>query len=40
MDINQVIEWFYAGPTKAAVDDVDVNYENYTGEFCEFQVSY
>ena len=40
MDINQVIEWFYAGPPKAVVDDVDVNYENYTGEFCEFKVSY
>ena len=40
MDINRVIEWCYAGPPKAAVDDVDVKYEKYTGEFREFKVSY
>jgi acylphosphatase len=40
MDVNQVIEWCYAGPPKAAVDDVDINYEKYTGEFREFKVNY
>ncbi len=39
MDINRVIEWCYTGPPKAAVDDVDVKYEKYTGEFREFKVS-
>jgi acylphosphatase len=40
MDVNQVIEWCYAGPPKAAVNDVDINYEKYTGEFREFKVNY
>jgi acylphosphatase len=40
MDVNQVIEWCYAGPPKAAVDDVDIIYEKYTGEFREFKVNY
>jgi acylphosphatase len=40
MDVNGVIEWCYAGPPKATVDDVDINYEKYTGEFREFKVNY
>jgi acylphosphatase len=40
MDVNEVIEWCYAGPPKATVDDVDINYEKYTGEFREFKVNY
>src|SRR3712207_8159665 len=32
-DVNEVIEWCHAGPPKAIVDDVDINYEKYTGEF-------
>ena len=39
-DVNEVIEWCYAGPPKATVDDVDINYEKYTGEFREFKVDY
>jgi len=40
MDVNEVIEWCYAGPPKAIVYDVDIYYEKYTGEFREFKVTY
>jgi acylphosphatase len=40
MDVSEVIEWFYAGPPKAIVDDVQIKYEPYTGEFQEFKVNY
>ena len=40
MDVNEVIEWCYAGPPKATVEDVNINYERYTGEFREFKVNY
>jgi acylphosphatase len=40
MDVSEVIEWFYAGPPKAIVDDVQIKYESYTGEFQEFKVNY
>ena len=39
-DVNEVIEWCYSGPPKATVDDVDINYEKYTGEFSEFKIDY
>lgn len=40
MDVSEVIEWFYAGPPKAIVDDVQIKYEPYVGEFQEFKVNY
>ena len=40
IDVNEVIEWCYSGPPKATVDDVDINYEKYTGEFSEFKIDY
>ena len=40
MDVSEVIEWFYAGPPKAIVDDVQIKYEPYIGEFQEFKVKY
>lgn len=40
MDVSEVIEWFYAGPPKAIVDDVQIKYEPYIGEFQEFKVNY
>ena len=40
IDVSEVIEWFYAGPPKAIVDDVDIKYETYTGEFQGFKVNY
>jgi acylphosphatase len=40
MDVSEVIEWFYAGPPKAKVDDVQIKYEPYMDEFQEFKVNY
>ena len=40
MDVSEVIELFYAGPPKAIVDDVQIKYEPYIGEFQEFKVNY
>ena len=40
MDVSEVIEWFYAGPPKAIVDDVQIKYEVYIGEFQGFKVNY
>ena len=39
-DVGEVIEWCQVGPAKATVDDVDIKYEKYTGEFQEFKVNY
>lgn len=39
-DVGQVIEWCHAGPPKATVNDVDIKYERYTGEFEGFKVNY
>ena len=40
MDVNEVIEWCHIGPPKAKVEDVDVKFQKYTGEFAEFDVNY
>jgi acylphosphatase len=40
MDVSELIEWFYAGPPKAKVDDVQIKYESYVGEFQGFKVKY
>lgn len=40
IDVGKVIEWCHVGPPDATVNDVDIKYENYTGEFQEFKVSY
>ena len=40
MDVSELIEWFYAGPPKAKVDDVQIKYESYIGEFQGFKVNY
>ena len=40
MGVSEVIEWFSAGPPKAIVDDVQIKYEPYIGEFQEFKVKY
>jgi len=39
-DVGQVIEWCHVGPPKATVNDVDIKYERYTGEFEGFRVNY
>lgn len=40
VDVNDVIEWCHVGPQKAKVDDVNVEFEKYTGEFADFSVNY
>jgi acylphosphatase len=40
MDVNEVIEWCHVGPPKAKVDDVNVKFQKYTGEFAYFSISY
>ena len=40
LKVSEVIEWCHAGPRGAAVDDVNVEYETYTGEFNSFKVLY
>lgn len=39
-DVNKVIEWCHVGPPKAKVDNVNVKFDNYTGEFADFVISY
>jgi acylphosphatase len=38
--VGKVIEWCQVGPTDALVNYVDIKYEEYTGEFQEFMISY
>lgn len=40
MDVNEVIEWCHVGPPKAKVQDINVKFQKYTGEFADFNVSY
>ena len=38
--IEQLVAWCHRGPCGAQVDDVDVTYEGYTGEYDSFSVVY
>lgn len=38
--INSLIIWCHKGPPGAVVRDVNVNWEDYTGEFKDFSVRY
>ena len=40
MAVDEVIEWCHVGPQKANVQDVNVRFEKYIGEFTDFQVNY
>jgi acylphosphatase len=40
VNVERVIEWCYAGPPGATVNDVDIKYELYTGEFKQFDINY
>lgn len=40
MDVNEVIEWCHVGPPKARVQDVNVKFQKYIGEFADFSVNY
>ena len=37
-DVSKVIEWCHIGPPNSRVDDVDVRFEKYTGEFASFTI--
>jgi acylphosphatase len=39
IDVNKVIEWCNIGPPNSRVDDVDVRFEKYTGEFASFTIN-
>ena len=36
--IKEIISWAQHGPSAARVDDVDVRWRSYTGEFSEFRI--
>ncbi|HKH90129.1 MAG TPA: acylphosphatase [Nitrososphaera sp.] len=38
IDVNEVIEWCHTGPPNSRVDDVDVRFEKYSGEFESFTI--
>ena len=39
-NVGHVIEWCKIGPPGSRVEDVDIQYENYTGEFKRFRINY
>jgi len=38
--VNEVIKWCHIGPPKASVQDVNVKFTKYTGEFADFNINY
>ena len=38
--VDKVIEWCRRGPPASRVDNVKLEWENYTGEFTEFGIRY
>jgi len=38
--VNEVIKWCHIGPPKASVQDVEVKFEKYIGEFADFNINY
>jgi len=38
--VDQIIQWCHRGPSEARVKNVSVVWEEYTGEFEEFSVTY
>lgn len=38
--VRRVVEWCRRGPPKAVVENLDVKFEKYTGEFSDFRISY
>ncbi len=39
-DVASMIEWCKSGSSQARVENVDVDWEGYTGEFSAFDVAY
>jgi len=38
--VEKIISWCHKGPPGASVRKVEVNYEDYTGEFSTFEIRY
>jgi acylphosphatase len=38
--VDAVLEWCKEGPPHAQVSDVNVNWEEYTGEYSGFEITY
>jgi acylphosphatase len=38
--VEKMIEWCHEGPPGAYVQDVDIHWEEYSGEFGQFSISY
>jgi acylphosphatase len=39
-EVKKIISWCHKGPPGASVRDVEVNYEDYTGQFHTFEIRY
>ena len=39
-DVKAALEWCHKGPPASRVDDVSVSWQDYTGEFTTFSVTY
>jgi acylphosphatase len=39
IDVTNVIKWSHIGSPNSNVENVDVKYEKYTGEFLEFKIN-
>ena len=39
-NVEKVIEWSYHGPPAAVVEDVQIVWEKYSGEFSHFSIRY
>jgi acylphosphatase len=39
-NVDQIIQWCHRGPSEARVTNVLTTWENYTGEFDDFSISY
>ena len=39
-DVDAALNWCRQGPRRARVDTVDINWQDYTGEFDRFDVTY
>ena len=38
--VDAVLEWCREGPNMAVVENVDLNWQDYTGEFKRFEITY
>ena len=38
--VNQMLQWCHRGPSQSRVENVDVLWETYAGEFQDFSITY